>query len=400
MAKAWHIVNWEKHYEVNANTRSWQDGQEMRKGPLGFVRLPAHGCQITPQYDDLCLAAEQLPGGVMVCLGLWCKLLEVAAKRSGGERGWQLDRRNVPMTPIVMARRFRMDGELVGRALLALEEAGWIEVIDCAFAGQLPENMTVRPQTAGPQQETAAAIPIYSKDTHGKMGKDGAENVPVADFAEKGRLSASLLERNRTEGEYKRKTTETRVPACAAEQPEPEPEPESESESESEPAACGSAEHEDFGGVPVGASDSGFEVTGFGFRASGGSGSRVSGSGDLGFGGGTDRDRGFAPAPGADAEDELPHLGGEQVAVMRAIDEMQRIFPGMAKQTSQGRSDYTTIERIVRQAHRAGGTKRIECVVVLAQEKSRSRILNNPVAAWVADCRKRGLIEPATARPP
>lgn len=204
MARAWQIVDWLGHYEVNKDSRVWTEGQAMRPGPLDYVRWKALGLLISPQFADL--QEEAGPLLTAPALGLFGKMLEVAASWPGGRRGWILGRKEVTMGPAAMARRWGFDPGQTRAALAALERAGWVELVECDFAvdcGQAvscedrqgdegvgkdgPADSAVSAAASEPNQTKpkareikAKAAPLTAGGAGGGSGEEGKEMVGSA----------------------------------------------------------------------------------------------------------------------------------------------------------------------------------------------------------------------------
>lgn len=105
------IVDWDKNYEVNNKGRqitSYIPVEERRKGSLKYVRLKVYGLSIDPILDEIISRSWQ-PGSIFhwAVLGIYNKLLEIAADQEREFRGWVLDQKQKPVTPQSFAKRFR-----------------------------------------------------------------------------------------------------------------------------------------------------------------------------------------------------------------------------------------------------------------------------------------------------
>ena len=344
MAEAWRIVDWLEHYEVNSSGRPLQPGQDPRAAPLGFVRWKAMGLMISPQYDDLCQAAGPLLAAA--ALGLFGKLIEVAASTTAERRGCVLDRKQKAMGPGEMASRFRFDLEaVVLPALAALETAGWIEVAEIPWAD------------CGQPVRLCAYIKVESED--------GGQSAGAA-------VNRGASERNRTELNV---TKNNESAAAAAELGCPDPSPASSdsgdrvSDSERIRADSGS-EVRDSG------SDSGDLGAGRGIR--GGQSPQTHASGDAMVEGETGEASERAPPEGC----------REKFEMLWAWEEMVRWFPGLRSESKQGRADVTTVHDILSWAGEQDDGKTVRRVLMMAEKLAASRILRNPLAAWIAAVQK------------
>jgi len=109
--QAYRIVDWDKNYEVGRKGQqltSYMPVEARRKGPLKFVRLKVNGLSIDPTLDEIISRSWQ-PGSIFhwAVLGIYNKLLEIAADQEREYRGWILDQKQKPMTPKSFAKRFR-----------------------------------------------------------------------------------------------------------------------------------------------------------------------------------------------------------------------------------------------------------------------------------------------------
>ena len=150
MSDAWHITGWLEHFEVNKDGGAWQPGQRVRTQPLKWVRWPAHGTYQTPAYQDL--LAEAGDRLAATALGLYGKLLEVAAAQERADRGWILGRRGQPLLAEDMGKRFGFAEDLVVAALKALKAAGWVECI--MYETALGEDVSRARRTFSSRTET------------------------------------------------------------------------------------------------------------------------------------------------------------------------------------------------------------------------------------------------------
>lgn len=118
--QAYRIVDWDKDYEVGRKGQqltSYIPVEGRRKGPLKFVRLKVKGLSIGPILDEIISRCWQ-PGTIFhwAVLGIYDKLLEIAADQEREYRGWILDQKQKPLTPQGFAKRFREpDARLIKR---------------------------------------------------------------------------------------------------------------------------------------------------------------------------------------------------------------------------------------------------------------------------------------------
>jgi len=95
--QAYRIVDWDRLYEVGRKGQqltSYIPVESRRKGPLKFVRLKVRGLSIDPVLDEIIGRAWE-PGRLFhwAVLGIFDKLLEIAADQEREYRGWILDQK-------------------------------------------------------------------------------------------------------------------------------------------------------------------------------------------------------------------------------------------------------------------------------------------------------------------
>lgn len=115
-------------YEVNASGGVWKDGQDRRKGGLEYVRVKADGTDQSVAYRAMANAAGKY---VAVCVGLFDKLLQIAAKQPL-EKRWLIllsgNSRN-SWDSGILADQLSFSRKDVDKALevLSHEDVRWIE---------------------------------------------------------------------------------------------------------------------------------------------------------------------------------------------------------------------------------------------------------------------------------
>jgi len=130
---AYRIAEWDQRYEVNADGGGWKRGQRHRVSPLEYVRWRAWGLVQGEGYRELLAATG--PMRACRCFGLFAKLVEVAASRAGGERGWLLSGRAVTLGPEELAGKLGFDADQVREDLHTLiYKVRWLEIAACSFA--------------------------------------------------------------------------------------------------------------------------------------------------------------------------------------------------------------------------------------------------------------------------
>jgi len=77
------ITDWQR-YEVNSKGQAAKEGQELRAGPLRFIRLKVHGHSQSNGYRKL---LEIAGDKAMEVFGIFCKFLEIAGDSAESQRG-------------------------------------------------------------------------------------------------------------------------------------------------------------------------------------------------------------------------------------------------------------------------------------------------------------------------
>jgi len=127
------IVEWLERYDVSINGREPKPGDDLRAGPLNFVRLKVYGHTQSTGFRRLKSVAGKR---TMEVFGYFCKFLEIAANQKRGQRGILLNEKNMPATPEDLAFILDVPLEQVENAIRVLsdEKVGWI---NCKNSTQL-----------------------------------------------------------------------------------------------------------------------------------------------------------------------------------------------------------------------------------------------------------------------
>lgn len=137
MTLAYRIVNWRKLYEVTGRGKpagAETPVEEMRKSPLPYVRWSVHGHSLGPTYRKMVKKAWGV--GIlmeMACMGLFGKLLELAADQGPQWRGWILDEKQRPINAQQIADilDIKDDGKVESLLeILCHEEINWVELVE------------------------------------------------------------------------------------------------------------------------------------------------------------------------------------------------------------------------------------------------------------------------------
>ncbi len=90
------ISEWQERYEVNSRGLEAKEGDELRVGPLKYIRLKVHGHEQGTGYRRLkALAGKR----TMEVFGVFCKFLEIAGNQAKCNRGKLLNEHDEPATP-------------------------------------------------------------------------------------------------------------------------------------------------------------------------------------------------------------------------------------------------------------------------------------------------------------
>lgn len=123
--KAIEIVEWLERYEVSSKGREPKPDDELRAGPLQFVRLKVYGHTQSTGYRRLKSVAGDR---TMEVFGYFCKFLEIAGNQKRGQRGVLLNEKNKPATTEDLAFILDVPVEQVKNAIKVLSDkkVGWL----------------------------------------------------------------------------------------------------------------------------------------------------------------------------------------------------------------------------------------------------------------------------------
>lgn len=158
--QAYRIVDWDKKFEVNRkgqSVTSYLPVEYRRKGALKFIRIPVDGLRIDPLLDEI-IGRAWITGQLFhwAVLGVYTKLVEIAADQEREYRGWLLDPNQKPIDAKYFANRFREpDAHLITKVfeilchssvnLLEIHEIPEIPENSGAFINQLNQHKTTQP---------------------------------------------------------------------------------------------------------------------------------------------------------------------------------------------------------------------------------------------------------------
>jgi hypothetical protein len=192
--KVYKICNWARDYEVNQKgnvpTGGYLDLAMRRKGPLKYVRWPVMGTASSAELDDL-IKTSWRSGTLFhwAVLGIYLKLLDIAADHERDKRGWLIDKNNVPVGPGYFARRFNEpDPRLVIDAFDILTMCGWIELRDvpdfictdaAGISGDSGKVEKPKKRSAAVQHQLDLLFNAEEKDNR-QVGKPELQREPAA----------------------------------------------------------------------------------------------------------------------------------------------------------------------------------------------------------------------------
>ncbi len=119
------INEWDKRYEVSSKGREPKDGDDLRAGPLQYVRLKVYGHRQGTGFRRLQLKAKDK---TMEIFGIFCKFLEIAGNQRRGLRGELLNEKDKPASIDDLAFILGVPAKQVSYALdiLSSKDVGWL----------------------------------------------------------------------------------------------------------------------------------------------------------------------------------------------------------------------------------------------------------------------------------
>jgi len=145
------IAGWPGRYEVTSRGTEAKIGDDLRVGPLRYIRLKVHGYQQGTGMRKL----KHLAGDrSMEVFGLFCKFLEISGDLPRHLRGQLLNENDKPATIKELAFIFDVPIAQIEHALKILtdEKLGWL-IQDNSIDTQ-PNTYSRLPETPGNLQET------------------------------------------------------------------------------------------------------------------------------------------------------------------------------------------------------------------------------------------------------
>lgn len=137
------IVEWRERYEVSSKGREPGPDDELRAGPLQFIRLKVYGHKQGTGYRRLKSVAGDR---TMEVFGIFCKLLEIAGDQKRGKRGILLNERDDPATAEDLAFILDVPAEQVKYAISVLSDkkVNWLVDNNTTQHNSIQLNSSVR----------------------------------------------------------------------------------------------------------------------------------------------------------------------------------------------------------------------------------------------------------------
>jgi hypothetical protein len=117
------IAEWKQRYEVSIKGREPVGNEELRAGPLSYIRLKVFGHKQGTGFRRL---KQKAGKRVMEVFGIFCKFLEISGNQPRERRGWLLNEHNTPATVEDLAFILDIDPESVENAVNVLLDLGWL----------------------------------------------------------------------------------------------------------------------------------------------------------------------------------------------------------------------------------------------------------------------------------
>ena len=149
------IADWQR-YEVNSKGSPATDTEDLRAGPLKFVRLKVHGHSQSNGYRMLLHIAKDK---TMEVFGIFCKFLEISGDSRKGQRGiLRRERDGEPATVEDLAFLLAVSEAKIKNAFKVLidKRLRWVTVIvpgDSQKFPEIPENTPLNTTQYNPTQD-------------------------------------------------------------------------------------------------------------------------------------------------------------------------------------------------------------------------------------------------------
>jgi len=198
------INEWRARYEVSLKGREPKGEEELRVGPLAYVRLKIYGHRQGAGYRRLQQACGER---FMEVFGIFCKFLEISGNQPRDKRGGLLNEKDEPATIDDLAFIIGVSVEKIRFAIKSLCDIGWVNSDNTTQLNSIKHNST---QHKGPEISGKNRKPTieFNYNTHILSGitdldtKDWAEAFPAVDIKQEIKSARQWLIDNPT----KRKT--------------------------------------------------------------------------------------------------------------------------------------------------------------------------------------------------
>lgn len=131
------IVEWAERYEVSIKGREPKAGEELRAGPLAYVRLKVFGHKQGAGYRRMkSLAGDR----TMEVFGVFCKLLEISGNQPRERRGGLFNEKDAPATIEDLAFILDIPTNQAENSVSVLLQANWLA--DSDSPSHTPPNTT------------------------------------------------------------------------------------------------------------------------------------------------------------------------------------------------------------------------------------------------------------------
>lgn len=119
------IAEWIRRYEVSIKGREPKDGEELRAGPLAYIRLKVYGHKQGTGFRRMQFMAGER---TMEVFGIFCKFLEISGNQLRENRGKLLNEKDEPATIEDLAFILNVPIEQITHAIMILSSPsiGWI----------------------------------------------------------------------------------------------------------------------------------------------------------------------------------------------------------------------------------------------------------------------------------
>lgn len=119
------IAEWNERYEVSSKGREPKPGEDLRAGPLQYIRLKVYGHSQGTGYRRMKSTAG---AKAMEVFGIFCKFLEISGNQPKGMRGTLLNENDEPATIPDLAFILDVPEKQIENALnvLCSENVGWL----------------------------------------------------------------------------------------------------------------------------------------------------------------------------------------------------------------------------------------------------------------------------------